>query len=126
MDGTVVTSVVIVAGLLLLLASGVWIFASMLVVSIGGLYFLDHYSLVRIGSLMTSVQWRAMTSFELAALPLFVWMGEILFRTRLSEQIFRGLRVGSRRARWRRKRKKAGDCVTFAAVGKIQIRANRR
>jgi tripartite ATP-independent transporter DctM subunit len=91
MDGTIVTSVVIVAGLLLLLASGVWIFASMLVISIGGLYFLDHYSLVRIGSLMTSVQWRAMTSFELAALPLFVWMGEILFRTRLSEQIFRGL-----------------------------------
>jgi len=41
--------------------------------------------------MLTSVQWKTMTSFELAALPLFVWMGEILFRTRLSEQIFRGL-----------------------------------
>ena len=91
MESTVVTSAIIVAGLMVLLASGVWIFAAMLVVSIAGLFFLNDYSPVRIGSLMTSVQWRAMTSFELAALPLFVWMGEILFRTRLSEQIFRGL-----------------------------------
>lgn len=91
MDSPVVTSVIIVVSLLLLLGAGVWIFAAMLVISIGGLFILNDYSLVRIGSLMTSVQWRSMTSFELAALPLFVWMGEILFRTRLSEQIFRGL-----------------------------------
>ena len=91
MDTTFVTSIAIVTGLMLLLASGVWIFAAMLVISVGGLYILNDYSLLRIGSLMTSVQWRSMTSFELAALPLFVWMGEILFRTRLSEQIFRGL-----------------------------------
>ena len=91
MDSPVVASVVIVVSLLLLLASGVWIFAAMLVISIGGLFILNDYSIVRIGSLMTSVQWRSMTSFELASLPLFVWMGEILFRTRLSEQIFRGV-----------------------------------
>ncbi len=91
MDGPLFTSFVIIVGLLALLASGVWIFASMLVVSIVGLYVLNDYSVLRIGSLLTSVQWKTMTSFELAALPLFVWMGEILFRTRLSEQIFRGL-----------------------------------
>ena len=91
MDSPLLTSIIIVVGLLALLASGVWIFAAMLVVSIAGLFFLNDYSVVRIGSLLTSVQWKTMTSFELAALPLFVWMGEILFRTRLSEQIFRGL-----------------------------------
>ena len=91
MDGPLFTSFVIIVGLLALLASGVWIFASMLVVSIVGLYVLNDYSVLRIGALLTSVQWKTMTSFELAALPLFVWMGEILFRTRLSEQIFRGL-----------------------------------
>src|SRR3712207_1850653 len=63
----------------------------MLVVSAAGLYFLQDYSITRIGTLFQSVQWRSLTSFELAALPLFVWMAEILFRTRLSEQIFRGL-----------------------------------
>lgn len=91
MDSPLITSSIIIVGLLALLASGVWIFAAMLVVSIVGLYVLNDYSFLRIGSLLTSVQWKTMTSFELAALPLFVWMGEILFRTRLSEQIFRGL-----------------------------------
>ena len=91
MDSPLITSIIIIVGLLGLLAAGVWIFAAMLVVSIVGLYVLNDYSFVRIGSLLTSVQWKTMTSFELAALPLFVWMGEILFRTRLSEQIFRGL-----------------------------------
>lgn len=91
MDSPLITSSIIIVGLLALLASGVWIFTAMLVVSIVGLYVLNDYSFLRIGSLLTSVQWKTMTSFELAALPLFVWMGEILFRTRLSEQIFRGL-----------------------------------
>jgi tripartite ATP-independent transporter DctM subunit len=91
MDSPLITSIVIIFGLLGLLAAGVWIFAAMLVVSIVGLLVLNDYSFVRIGSMLTSVQWKTMTSFELAALPLFVWMGEILFRTRLSEQIFRGL-----------------------------------
>lgn len=91
MDSPLITSIIIIVGLLGLLAAGVWIFAAMLVVSIVGLYVLNDYSFVRIGSMLTTVQWKTMTSFELAALPLFVWMGEILFRTRLSEQIFRGL-----------------------------------
>ena len=91
MDSPLITSIIIILGLLGLLAAGVWIFSAMLVVSIVGLYVLNDYSFVRIGSMLTSVQWKTMTSFELAALPLFVWMGEILFRTRLSEQIFRGL-----------------------------------
>ena len=91
MDSPLITSIIIILGLLGLLAAGVWIFAAMLVVSIVGLFVLNDYSFVRIGSMLTSVQWKTMTSFELAALPLFVWMGEILFRTRLSEQIFRGL-----------------------------------
>ena len=91
MDNEVLATALVIAGLLALLGSGLWIFASMLLVSMIGLYLLKDYSLVRIGAMMQSVQWRTMTSFELAALPLFVWMGEILFRTRLSEQIFRGM-----------------------------------
>src|SRR5215204_5367366 len=63
----------------------------MLLVSMIGLHLLKDYSFIRIGAMMQSVQWRTMTSFELAALPLFIWMGEILFRTRLSEEIFRVL-----------------------------------
>ena len=90
MDSQII-AVLIVGGLLVLLTSGLWIFASMLAVSIIGLHVLMDYSFLRIGVMMQAVQWRSLTSFELAALPMFVWMGEILFRTRISEQIFRGM-----------------------------------
>ncbi len=91
MDGPLVATVFVVIGLLALLAAGVWMFAAMLVISAVGLFVFKDYSFDRIGSLMQAVLWKSTTSYELAALPLFVWMAEILFRTRLSEQLFRGI-----------------------------------
>ena len=46
---------------------------------------------VPIGAVLATTVWSASASWTLAALPLFIWMGEILFRTRLSEEMFRGL-----------------------------------
>src|SRR4030088_1920767 len=43
------------------------------------------------GSVLATTIWGNSASWTLAALPLFIWMGEILFRTRLSEEMFRGL-----------------------------------
>ena len=43
------------------------------------------------GSVLATTVWGNSASWSLAALPLFIWMGEILFRTRLSEEMFRGL-----------------------------------
>ena len=43
------------------------------------------------GSVLATTIWGNSASWELAALPLFIWMGEILFRTKLSEEMFRGL-----------------------------------
>lgn len=91
MDSPLVATAFVVLGLLGLLATGVWMFAAMLIVSIVGLLVLKDFSPDRIGAMMQTVIWKSMTSYELAALPLFVWMAEILFRTRLSEQLFRGL-----------------------------------
>ena len=91
MDNQTLNGLLIGVGLLFLLASGLWIFAAMLVVSILGLFFLEGFTAMRIGNLLQPVLWRYATSFELAALPLFVWMAEILFRTPMSEQIFRSL-----------------------------------
>jgi tripartite ATP-independent transporter DctM subunit len=42
------------------------------------------------GSVLATIVWGNSASWTLAALPLFIWMGEILFRTRLSEEMFRG------------------------------------
>ncbi len=79
---------VLLASLLLFLGSGIWIAVSLSGVGIVGLAL---FSDVPVGSLVISTMWDASWSWALTALPLFVWMGEILFRTRLSESMFKGL-----------------------------------
>jgi tripartite ATP-independent transporter DctM subunit len=71
-----------------LLAGGVWIAVSLLAVGWLGMLFVGG---IPAGSVLATTVWGNSASWELAALPLFIWMGEILFRTRLSEEMFRGL-----------------------------------
>ena len=74
--------------LLLLLAGGVWIAMALAIVGwVGQTAFVTTAP----GKNLFSAFWETTASWELAALPLFIWMGEILFRTRLSEQMFDGL-----------------------------------
>ena len=74
--------------LLLLLAGGVWIAIAMSVAAWLGLQFFT--SSPPEVNLFQSF-WGSSASWTIAALPLFVWMGEILFRTRLSDEMFEGL-----------------------------------
>ncbi len=85
---TIEVALVLVALLFALLAGGLWIAMAMSVVGWFGLQFFT--SSPPEASLFQSF-WGATASWTLAALPLFVWMGEILFRTRLSEDMFEGL-----------------------------------
>jgi tripartite ATP-independent transporter DctM subunit len=71
-----------------LLAGGVWIAISLLAVGWLGMLFVGG---IPAGSVLATTIWGNSASWELAALPLFIWMGEILFRTKLSEEMFRGL-----------------------------------
>ena len=71
-----------------LLAGGVWIAISLMAVGWLGMMFVGG---IPAGSVLATTIWGNSASWELAALPLFIWMGEILFRTRLSEEMFRGL-----------------------------------
>ncbi len=74
--------------LLIFLGSGVWVGISMIGVStIGMMMFTSR----PVGDAMATTMWSMGSSWSLTALPLFVWMGEILFRTRLSENLFKGL-----------------------------------
>jgi tripartite ATP-independent transporter DctM subunit len=79
---------VLLALLLLLLAGGVWIAIALAAVAWFGLHFFT--STPPDVNLFQSF-WGSSASWTLAALPLFVWMGEILYRTRLSEEMFEGL-----------------------------------
>jgi tripartite ATP-independent transporter DctM subunit len=83
-----------IAGLLLLLliallAGGVWVAIALLVCGFVGMHF--GAGDLPAGSVLATTIWGNAASWTLAALPLFIWMGEILFRTRLSEEMFRGL-----------------------------------
>ena len=74
--------------LFLLLGSGVWVGLSLMGVAYIGIEFIAGRAA---GGAMINTIWGASSSWTLTALPLFVWMGEILFRTRLSQDMFRGL-----------------------------------
>ena len=74
--------------LLIFLGTGIWVALSMIGVSaIGMLLFTSR----PVGDAMATTIWGTSSSWTLTALPLFVWMGEILFRTKLSENLFKGL-----------------------------------
>jgi tripartite ATP-independent transporter DctM subunit len=75
--------------LALLLAGGVWIAIALLACGWVGMQFVGGG--IPAGSVLATTIWGNSASWTLAALPLFIWMGEILFRTRLSEEMFRGL-----------------------------------
>ena len=78
----------LIAALFLLLGSGVWIGLTLTGVAWIGIQL---FSSRPAGDAMAVTIWGSASSWTLTALPLFVWMGEILFRTKLSESMFRGL-----------------------------------
>ena len=78
----------LLALMLLLLCGGVWIAITLAICGWVGQAF---FAQTQPGKNLFTAFWESNASWELAALPLFIWMGEILFRTRLSEQMFDGL-----------------------------------
>ncbi|NKE67910.1 TRAP transporter large permease subunit [Ramlibacter sp. RBP-2] len=88
MDNTAIASLVLAGLLLLLLAGGFWIALSLLTV---GMVLMGLFSTAPMGSLVASTLWDSSWGWALTALPLFIWMGEILFRSNLSSNMFEGL-----------------------------------
>ena len=86
--GLIQLSFILLALLVLVLASGVWIAVALGLVGFAAMVLTTN---VPIGSVLATTVWSSSASWTLAALPLFIWMGEILFRTKLSEQMFLGL-----------------------------------
>ena len=87
MDGIWLTLIFLLV-LFTLLGSSVWIGISLLAVAWVGM---ELFTNRLVGDSMALTIWSSSSSWTLTALPLFVWMGEILFRTRLSENLFKGL-----------------------------------
>ena len=88
MDMTTIASLVLAGLLLLLLATSFWIALSLLTVA---MVLTAAFTTAPMGSLMASTLWDSSWNWALTALPLFIWMGEILFRSNLSKSMFEGL-----------------------------------
>lgn len=101
------------AVLFALLASGVWIAFALAGV---GFIVIALSSSAPGGQVLASTMWGASYSWELAALPLFIWMGEILFRSRLSDDMFDGLAPWLNRVPGRLLHVNILGCAIFAAV----------
>ena len=82
-------ALVLLALLAVLLAGGVWIAVALMACGWVGMQYVGGN--IPAGHVLATTIWGNSASWTLAALPLFIWMGEILFRTRLSEEMFRGL-----------------------------------
>ncbi len=99
--------------MLLLLSGGVWIAMTLAIVGwVGQAFFTNTMP----GKNLFSAFWESNASWELAALPLFIWMGEILFRTKLSEDMFEGLRPWLNRIPGRLMHTTILGCGVFGSV----------
>ncbi|WP_425261367.1 TRAP transporter large permease [Rubrivivax sp. RP6-9] len=112
MSDLAITALLIVS-LFLILGSGVWIGLTLSGVAWIGMQL---FSSRPAGDAMAVTIWGSASSWTLTALPLFVWMGEILFRTRLSQDMFRGLAPWMQGLPGRLLHVNVVGCAIFAAV----------
>ena len=112
---------VLLLGLLFVfLGLGIWIGLALALVGLVGIVVLPilipAMPAMPPEKVMGTAIWQSLASWTLAALPLFIWMGEILFRTRLSEDMFRGLAPWVQRLPGRLMHVNVIGCGIFAAV----------
>jgi C4-dicarboxylate transporter, DctM subunit len=106
-------TLLLIATLFVILGSGVWIGLTLSGVAWIGMQL---FSARPAGDAMAVTIWGSSSSWTLTALPLFVWMGEILFRTRLSQDMFRGLAPWMQSLPGRLLHVNVVGCAIFAAV----------
>lgn len=88
---TLLSAGAVLALLLTFLALGIWVFVSLALVAFCALFLIHGMDPSRIGTIAANIIYRYSLSWELSAIPLFIWMGEILFKTDISQRLFRGL-----------------------------------
>ncbi|MBK9082585.1 MAG: TRAP transporter large permease subunit [Rhizobiales bacterium] len=106
-------AILLIVFLFLILSAGVWIGLALLGVAAMGMAL---FTTRPIGDAMVTTIWTASSSWTLTALPLFIWMGEILFHSRLSEDMFRGLAPWMRRIPGGLIHTNIIGCTIFAAI----------
>lgn len=95
------------------LALGLWVSLSLLLVAVSGYWLIDNGQW---GNITATIAWGSIADWKLAPLPMFIWMGEILFRSNLSKNLFDGLSVWLNRIPGKLFHVNTLSCGIFAAV----------
>jgi len=111
--GVVELAFVLILLLFVILGSGVWIG---LALAATGLVAVMTKVATPAGQVLATSMWSASNSWDLTALPMFIWMGEILYRTKLSEDMFEGLAPWLQKLPGRLLHVNVAGCAIFAAV----------
>jgi tripartite ATP-independent transporter DctM subunit len=106
-------SLVLLLLLFAVLGSGVWI---ALALAVCGYVAMVTTISTPPGQVMATSMWAASNSWDLTALPMFIWMGEILYRTKLSDDMFKGLAPWVQNLPGRLLHVNVIGCAIFAAV----------
>src|SRR5690606_22228595 len=111
--GVVELSFVLIVLLFVILGSGIWIGFAL---AATGLVAVMTKIATPPGQVLATSMWSASNSWDLTALPMFIWMGEILYRTKLSVDMFEGLAPWLQRLPGRLLHVNVVGCAIFAAV----------
>ncbi|GIK81469.1 MAG: TRAP transporter large permease subunit [Pseudorhodoplanes sp.] len=111
--GVVELALLLILLLFVVLGSGVWIAFAL---AATGLVAVMTKISTPPGQVLATAIWQASNSWDLTALPMFIWMGEILYRTKLSEDMFEGLAPWLQRLPGRLLHVNVVGCAIFAAV----------
>lgn len=106
-------ALVLILLLFVILGAGVWIGFAL---AATGLVAVMTKIATPPGQVLATSMWSASNSWDLTALPMFIWMGEILYRTKLSEDMFAGLAPWLQRLPGRLLHVNVAGCAIFAAV----------
>src|SRR3990167_7369126 len=109
----IVIALALIVLLFAVLGSGLWIGLSLLAVALVGM---ELFTSRPVGDSMVLTIWGSTSSWTLTALPLFLWMGEILFRSKLSDDMFKGLAPWLDRLPGRLLHANVVGCTIFAAI----------
>lgn len=109
----ILTVALLIALLIAILASGFWIGLTLLGVA---MFAMQMFTSRPVGDAMVFTIWGSTSNWTLTALPLFLWMGEILFRSRLTADLFKGLAPWLNKIPGRLLHTNVIGCGIFAAV----------
>jgi len=113
MEHSWLPAIILMSLFFLFLVFGLWIGISLIIVGFIGIHF---FTTLPAGKILGISMWNTLNNWPLTCLPLFIFMGDILSRSKLSEQLFSGLAPWVQRLPGKLLHINVLGCTLFAAI----------